>query len=98
MNYKKVTKPIARKYYDNGKEVYLLPCKVNAHIVFDSSYNGFIQPYVISKHGSDGSFDKVVNEFEYYNCNSKMGYYAHYYIKQKIIGGHANEIKLQKDG
>lgn len=83
MNYKKVTKPVARKYYDNGKEVYLLPCKVNARIVFDPLYKGFIQPCVISKQRSGDSFNKVVSEFEYYNCNSKMGYYAHYYIKQK---------------
>ena len=48
MSYKKVTKPIARKMYNIGCDILLLPCKVNAFIVFDKNYKGFVQPVTIS--------------------------------------------------
>ena len=85
VSYKKVTKPTARKLFNRGVEVYLLPSKVNAFIVFDKNYEGFIQPVVIShkEDGGENQFDRTVNEFEYHNCNSEMGYYAHYYIKEQ---------------
>lgn len=85
VSYKKVTKPTARKLFNSGTPVYLLPSKVNAFIVFDRNYKGAIQPVVISHKEDDGEnqFDRTVNEFEYYNCNSEMGYYAHYFIKEQ---------------
>ena len=54
-------------------------------MVFDNNYKGFIQPVVISykEDGGENQFDRTVNEFEYYNCNSEMGYYAHYFIKEQ---------------
>ena len=85
VSYKKVTKPTARKLFNSGTPVYLLPSKVNAFMVFDNNYKGFIQPVVISykEDRGENQFDRTVNEFEYYNCNSEMGYYAHYFIKEQ---------------
>ena len=85
VSYKKVTKPTARKLFNSGTPVYLLPSKVNAFMVFDNNDKGFIQPVVISykEDRGENQFDRTVNEFEYYNCNSEMGYYAHYFIKEQ---------------
>lgn len=81
MDYKKVNKPTARKLFNGGKEVYLLPNKANP-IVLDPNYKGMYEPVVITKKGDeDNQFDRLVNSFEYYNCNNEVGYYAHYYIK-----------------
>ena len=84
-HYKKVTKPTARKLFNSGCDIFLLPSKVNAFMVFDNNDKGFIQPVVISykEDGGENQFDRTVNEFEYYNCNSEMGYYAHYFIKEQ---------------
>lgn len=79
--YNRVNKAVARKEYYSGKEIYLFACKVLP--VFNG--DGIIQPVVISLDTSgdaNNQFDRAVNSFEYYNCNSEMGYYAHYYIKE----------------
>ena len=53
----KVNKTRARKEYNNGKKVGLMPCKVRI---------GIVQPVIVSNvHGVD--FDTMVNNFEYYN-------------------------------
>lgn len=78
--YYKVTKPIARKLFDNGEEIHLLPCKIpNSALMND----GPISPAIISKSGDKDQFNTAVNYFEYYNCNYETGYYAHYYIKKE---------------
>lgn len=67
----KVNKTRARKEYNNGKKVGLMPCKVRI---------GIVQPVIVSNvHGVD--FDTMVNNFEYYNCGGEMGKYAHFYIE-----------------
>ena len=37
VSYKKVTKPTARKLFNSGTPVYLLPSKVNSFMVFDKN-------------------------------------------------------------
>ena len=53
-------------------------------MIFDNNYKGFIHPVVISykEDGGENQFDRLVNSFEFYNCTSELGYYAHYYIKE----------------
>lgn len=72
MELRKVYKQTAKKAYNEGKEVYLLPSKVPLG-------NSYIFPVRICK--TDGQeFEKLVNAFEYYNCNKEVGTYASYYI------------------
>lgn len=80
--YMKVTKPIARKMYRAGYEVLLLPCKVSESAL-DKNVKTFVQPVTIKVEESldkINQFDRSVNSFEYYNCNSELGYYSHYYV------------------
>lgn len=80
--FKQLLKPMARRAFNDGKKIYLLPCKVNA-ICLDPKHVGFVSPCVVEHKENEGvnQFDRTVNSFEYYNCNSELGYYAHYYIR-----------------
>lgn len=70
---RKVNKSAARKAYNEGKVVYLIPCKARV---------GVFQPVAINIRNLDGhDFDATVNTFEYYNCCADLGAYAHYYLK-----------------
>jgi hypothetical protein len=69
---KKINKAEARKLFSRGRTIYLLPAKANAR-------SPWIDYMSINKR--KGSFDKLVNSFEYYNCHAPFGNYAWYYIK-----------------
>lgn len=88
--YTRVSKRIAKKMYNNGKSVYIVPCKV-----YPSDDNYWIKPfdirYPIEQYYKDinnhdlsaNKFDNRITSFEYYNCNHALGYYTAFYIKVK---------------
>ena len=78
---KKVNKTTARKMYNNGVTIYLLPSNVGLNSVWVSPcpVNNIDNNAIYSPR----SFDAVINEFEYYNCNNELGRYTHYYINTK---------------
>ena len=87
-NYKRVNKPTARKMFNMGCSILLLPCKVNDSIVFEENYGGFFQPITINitTCGHDSNkFDRTINEVEYYNCNAEVGYYLHYFVSEQEL-------------
>lgn len=65
----------ARKQFREGKTIILFPCKVN----IDSPW--WCGGIPINKDMHD-TFDHLVNEFEWYHCNSETGYYTHFYIQE----------------
>lgn len=93
----KVNKPRARKLFNSGVPVYLLASKVNAYCAFDSKLCGFITPCMVQykKDEGENQFDRTVMYFEHYNCNSEIGYYAHYFIKKEDLN---NEVKDKEAG
>ena len=62
----------AKKLYNAGRTVYTLPCNVRLE-------NVWIKPMMITE-----DFDKFVNACRYYNCNSELGNYLHFYIDKDI--------------
>ena len=68
--YNRISKTAARKLYLEGKPIVLSP--VN-----------YWNPYEITPDAKDPSrsFDKDVNAFEFYNCNSLTGKYSAFYCK-----------------
>lgn len=85
--YTQVQKRTAEKLYNDGKTVYIIPCNANPC----SGWIDFlIMPNEANYIGSDKPtheqiqelypFQKVVNQFEHYNCNSELGRYSHFYI------------------
>lgn len=90
VNYKRVNKATARKLYNNGINILLLPCKVSDSAVYGS--HPWLKPIsisLLSKEYPMNIFDRSVNEYEYYNCNAELGYYAHYFVSEE-------DIELQK--
>lgn len=73
MEYRQVQRRTAKKLYNEGKTIYLLPCKCNIG-------NMWVQLYELSNN-DDESWDIVLNYYTYYNCNCELGRYAHFYIK-----------------
>lgn len=71
----KVNKATARKMYRLGYEIKLLPCKVRLD-------NAWVSPVAISLETHHDTFDHVVNQYEYYNCNAELGYYSAYYVSE----------------
>ncbi len=71
----RINKVQARKQYNAGGTVYVLPCKVR----FD---NMWIAPFQMNReHLQDEDFDKVINAYEFYNCMSETGRRSAFYIE-----------------
>ena len=80
----RIKKPLARKMYYSGHTITVVPCKCGVdNIVAKTDMNYLLD----SKCGDDmtNHFDRVVREFEYYNCNVETGYYAHYYVTEDAM-------------
>ena len=72
-NYTRINKPEARKLYNLGRPVVVLPCKANPNSPW------FSNSTVSKESGRD--FDTLVNEFIYYNCNtSELGRRPAFYV------------------
>ena len=74
MSLKKIKKPTAKKMFDKGKAIYLLPCRIQLG-------SSWFQPVKIIKDLNCEDFNGAVNGFEYYNCTNETGKYAHFYIE-----------------
>ena len=86
MALKKVRKEIARRVYNNGKPVSVIPCNVSP-LAFDEKF-AWIQPVTLIKDENDttlNQFERLINSYIHYNCNSVTGYYPHYYVNEKDI-------------
>ena len=91
-NYKRVNKPTARKIYNLGYDITLLPCKVTERAL-DGSH-AWIDPVTINATRcvyDYNRFDRVVNEYEHYNCNAELGYYAHYFVSEEVYNNYLKE-------
>ena len=72
---KRISKSEARKLYNNGIDISIVPCNMRPNSMWYSGiwYNGNI---------SDINFDTLVRDFEIYNCiDSETGKYAAFYIE-----------------
>lgn len=67
--YVKITKPVARHLYNKGIKILLAPCNLRP-----------IPCGIYVSNASNRDFDKLINEFEYYNCNNETGRYTAYYV------------------
>ena len=72
--YTQVQKRTANKLYNQDVPVYCLPCKGNIHSLFVE----FTEIGNLRIKGM--TFYEAIREHEYYNCNSQLGTYSHFYI------------------
>lgn len=77
----RVNKRVARRMYDKGKRVFLIPDMMRLN-------NAWQSPCPISKedNGGDRSFDARVNEYRYYNCDNERGRGVKYFVSQEDLG------------
>lgn len=71
----KITKGMARKMYNDGKEIMVIPSRVRP--------NGILAGW-ITKPSDDptADFDKLCNAIHYYNCSPETGMTLVYYAKE----------------
>ena len=73
LNYTRINKPEARKLYNLGRPIVVLPCKANPNSPW------FSNSTVSKESGRD--FNTLVNEFTYYNCNTaELGRRPAFYV------------------
>lgn len=73
MQLKKISKTTAKKAFERGETIYLLPSKVNL-------MNEWVKPFAI-KLGEEQDFDKAYLNYWYYNTNSELGKTVYCYIE-----------------
>lgn len=61
----------ARKLFNSGKHIIIVPCKCSPESIF--AYHA-IPEFIY------GSFDQMIAEFSYYNCNAETGRLLNYYL------------------
>ena len=69
---KRISMAAARRLFNNGVEIYMLPSK---------SVIGNIWILPIGIHQDGISFDAQVNIYRYYNCSAETGKRVHFYIE-----------------
>lgn len=75
--YIRISKAEAKKKYENGDSVLFIPCKLNP----ENSWGLGIEE---NKYlwGQCDSFEKLCNEYTFYNCNSETGTYIAFYTRR----------------
>lgn len=71
---KKVNKAVARKAFNNGQFVHVVPNKVNPNSIW------FRDSMIVISKLRTPDFDSIVARFENFNCNNQMGRRVAYYI------------------
>ena len=77
----RISKRRARSEYENGRDVIITPAFVDPFNIW--------RPHtrISNKRqwGVDVTFDSIINEYEYYNCNSnELGRYPAYYVRTEV--------------
>ncbi len=71
----KITKALARKMYDNGEEIMIIPSRVRP--------TGLLASWITKPtDDNNADFDKLCNAIFYYNCSPETGMTLHYYAKE----------------
>lgn len=68
--FERITKAEAKKLYNSGKNISIVPCKAVPGSVW---WAGFVN----NENGRN--FENLINEFIYYNCNNQVGKYPAFY-------------------
>jgi len=70
----KITKGMARKLYNEGKEIMVIPNKVRPTSMLTAWYHKTAE--------ADDTFEKLCNIIFYYNCSPETGMNLVYYAKE----------------
>lgn len=74
---KQLTKTQARKQYENGATIYLLA----SNMTIDNPWQGLCPIHKDSGVAiMNPTFDNMVSDFKYYNCDNERGKYVQYFV------------------
>lgn len=76
--YRRVRKDVARRLYNAGKEITMIPCK-------GWYYEGSLSSMKISNVINKSPFEEKIKTFVRLYCNDKNGRYPHYYVRMKQV-------------
>lgn len=71
----RVNSTMAKRFYEEGKDVYLLPSNVRV--------GSMVQPPILVSRGEFVTFDGFVNAFGYYNLDKERGLHINYLVKEE---------------
>ena len=72
----KITKGMARKLYNRGEEIMIVPDRIKA--------NSPLAAWITKPKDNSVSFEQVCNAIHYYNCSPKTGMELAFYGKDEI--------------
>ena len=82
----RVNRKTARRLYEAGKTIYLLPCKMRID-------NHWTEPAPANiETDGHGNFEKLENAYSYYNCNNEVGRYIAFFAEKKDLQDKNNTI------
>ncbi len=70
----KITKGMARKLYNKGEEIMIIPNRIRV--------NSPLASWVIKPEDNSVSFEQMCNAIHYYNCSPETGMSLVYYAKE----------------
>lgn len=70
----KITKGMARKLYNHGEEIMIIPNRVRP--------DSMLASWIRKPDQEEGDFDKLCNAIFYYNCSPETGMNLVYYAKE----------------
>ena len=75
----KINKSKARKLYNSGKTIAVLPSKMPVNNVWMNPMFMTKENIESNPHFDGSNFDQIINSYEYYNCNNQLGKVCAYY-------------------
>ena len=75
----RVNKQKAKRLYNQGESVTIIPCNVPLLNLWIGGYTFNIQQ---TEHRE---FDKIINSFMFYNCSYQLGRYPAYYVEESLV-------------
>lgn len=79
----KVNKTKAKRLFYEGYKTYMIPCKANLASPWISPCEMTLLKYEDKCNWMEiQDFEEIVNSFTYFNCNSELGKYPHFYAEK----------------
>lgn len=73
---KRIAQKTAKRYWEKGETIVVVPCNMNPNSPW---YSGCRYSKATSE---EKDFEKLINAYEYYNCNLETGKYADCYVEE----------------
>ena len=94
-NFIRINKKRARAAYNNGLTVIFCPCNLRPFGFYNLGLP--MEQNKINQNCDGVTFDKLVNEYEFYNCHPDTGKYTAFYIPVETVDRFTGEPSTGAD-